>query len=249
MSFPPASTPHRSYQELLPGKVPLEMVAIPAGDFWMGSWDGKRTSDRRPQHHVTVSQFYLGKYPITNAQWKALMQTDPSARWGKKFQSDCQPVIHVSWHDAQAFCQKLTQLTQRSYRLPSEAEWEYACRAETQTKYSFGDDESQLKNYAWYEGNSNRQTHPVGQKKPNAFGLYDMHGNVWEWCTDHWHENYKNAPTDGSAWLSENENNCRLLRGGSWLASPVNCCSAFRCHFSPNTHFVFIGFRIVCSAT
>jgi formylglycine-generating enzyme required for sulfatase activity len=245
----PAPAPHQNYQDLLPGKVPLEMIAIPSGSFLMGSPDGEGVTDERPQHRVTVPQFYMGKYPITNAQWKAVMRTDPSAKWGEKFQGDRQPVIEVSWNDAQAFCQKLTQLTKRSYCLPSEAEWEYACRAGSQTKYSFGNDESQLKHYAWYDGISNGQTHPVGEKKPNAFGLYDMHGNVWEWCIDHWHDNYKNAPTDGSAWLnSENDNQSRIIRGGSWYSFPGTCRSAYRSYYPPDITLYSVGCRVVCSA-
>ncbi len=177
------------------------------------------------------------------------MQTDPSAEYGEKFRGDRQPVINVSWSAAQTFCQKLTQLTKRGYRLPSEAEWEYACRAGSQAKYSFGNDESQLGNYAWYDGNSIGQTHPVGGKKPNAFGLYDMHGNVWEWCEDRWHSNYKDAPTDSKAWLiGENDNRYRVIRGGSWHADPGSCRSAYRFILPPDARYSVIGFRVVCSA-
>lgn len=246
MSFSPASTSHRSYQELLPGKVPLEMVAIPAGDFWMGSRDGEGTDNEYPQHCVNVPQFYMGKYPITNVQWKAVMQTQPTNEFGEKFWGDHHPVVHISWHDAQAFCQKLTQLTKCSYSLPSEAEWEYACRAGSQTSYSFGDDESQLKKYAWYRSES-FGTHPVGEQKPNAFGLYDMHGNVSEWCEDHWHSNYKDAPTNGSAWI-DNKNQSRILRGGSWDEFPVNCRSASRDGLPSDFTYGWVGFRVVCSA-
>jgi formylglycine-generating enzyme required for sulfatase activity len=168
---------------------------------------------------------------------------------GERFRGDRQPVILISWHDAQVFCQKLTQLARRTYRLPSEAEWEYACRAGTQSQYSFGDDETQLDNYAWYEDNSNQQPHPVGQKEPNAFGLYDMQGNVWEWCTDHWHENYKNAPTDGSPWLDgKNDNQFQILRGGSWINLPRHCSPAYRNNSSPDGTGMTSGFRVVCSS-
>jgi formylglycine-generating enzyme required for sulfatase activity len=216
----------------------------------MGSPDDEGEYWEYPQHRVTVPQFYMGKYPITNAQWRAVMQTDPSAKYDARFQGDRCPVINVSWDDAQAFCQKLTQLTKSNYCLPSEAEWEYVCRAEGQTKYSFGNDKSYLRDYAWYSGNSNYQTHPVGERKSNAFGLYDMHGNVWEWCADHWHEIYKNAPTDGSAWLINEsyDRYHRVLRGGSWYSDPWFCRSAYRYNFSPVSSNDYIGFRVVCSA-
>jgi len=139
----------------------------------------------------------------------------------------------------------LSQITGKTYRLPTEAEWEYACRAGTTTRYYFGDDANQLGDYAWYDGNSQKTTHPVGQKKPNAWGLYDMSGNVWEWCEDNWHDSYKNAPSDGSAWLT-NDNNYHILRGGSWYYYPRDCRSAYR-DLSGSPYFS-LGFRVVSGA-
>jgi hypothetical protein len=154
------------------------------------------------------------------------------------------PVESVSWNDAQAFCQKLSEKTGKKYRLPSEAEWEYACRAGSQTRYYFGDNAELLGQYAWYRYNSASKTHPVGQKKPNNWGLYDMHGNVWEWCEDGWHENYQNAPKDCSAWNdNHSQTNRRVLRGGSWYYSLRYCRSACRRSFGSRINSY--GFRIV----
>jgi formylglycine-generating enzyme required for sulfatase activity len=224
------------FAEKLPIGIILEMVSLPAGQFLMGS---DERDNEKPPHQVKVNSFAIGKYPITQAQYEAVMGNNPSL-----FQNNPRnPVENVSWDDAQAFCQKLSQITGKTYRLPTEAEWEYACRAWTTTDYYFGDDASQLGNYAWYDGNSQNETHPVGQKQPNAWGLYDMSGNVWEWCEDNWHDNYKNAPKDGSAWLIK-DNDFYILRGGSWCDLPYDCRSAFRnCH----RHSFFIyGFRVVC---
>jgi formylglycine-generating enzyme required for sulfatase activity len=231
-----------SFTEILPGNIKLEMIKIPAGSFLMGSADndGSAYDDEKPQHRVNLQEFYLGKYPVTQEQYQAIMGNNPSYCGN----NPKNPVEQVSWNDAQEFCQKLNQKTGKKYRLPSEAEWEYACRAGTQTRYYFGDDEKQLGEYAWFSENSGSKSHPVGQKKPNNWGLYDMSGNVWEWCEDAWHKNYENAPTDGTAW---NENHSvtkdRVLRGGSWVNGPGNCRSAFR-SLSVNRHSD-LGFRVV----
>ena len=159
------------------------------------------------------------------------------------------PVENVSWDEAQEFCQKLSEKKGKKYRLPSEAEWEYACRASTQTRYYFGDNQDLLKEYAWYGQNLLlalfSKTHPVGQKKPNNWGLFDMTGNVWEWCEDGWHENYENAPKDGSSW-NENDSQFtfRLLRGGSWYNPPKCCRSANRYWYFADCRNYFIGFRL-----
>ncbi len=233
------------FTENLPNGLTLEMVGLPAGQFLMGSPDSDpdASDDEKPQHQVEVNSFAIGKYSVTQAQYEAVMGTNPS-----NFKNNPQnPVEMVSWEDAQAFCQKLSQITGKTYRLPTEAEWEYACRGGTTTRYYFGDDANQLGDYAWYGGNSQNTTHPVGQKKPNAWGLYDMSGNVWEWCEDNWHDNYENAPSDGSAWLT-NDNNSHIIiiRGGSWGDNPRACRSAYRNGLDNRSHIN--GFRVVCGA-
>jgi formylglycine-generating enzyme required for sulfatase activity len=205
----------------------MEFIWIPPGRFMMGATEKDKTyliqekmdwyQYETPRHEVQITQgFWLGKYPVTQAQWQAVMGNNPSYSKGVN-----RPVEQVSWDDAQEFLKNLRSLGDfggLTFRLPSEAEWEYACRAGTQTAYSFGDDPGQLGAYAWYYDNSGKQTQPVGQKKPNAWGLYDMHGNVWEWCADVRHENYNGAPTDGSIWETGGDASYRLLRGGSWFS-------------------------------
>jgi formylglycine-generating enzyme required for sulfatase activity len=236
--------------------VKLEMVYIPAGNFMMGSPSGEGESNEYSQHPVTIAKpFYLGKYPVTQEQYQAVMGNNPSNFKGAK-----RPVEQVSWRDAVAFCQKLSEETGNNYRLPSEAEWEYACRAETTTAYCFGETlTNELANFNSAIG----QTTDVGKYPPNAFGLYDMHGNVWEWCADPWHSDYGKAPTDGSVWdekyndnryqnsadlltKSGNDDTYRLLRGGSWYYYPRYCPSAFRYSFAPDTRNDYSGFRFVC---
>jgi formylglycine-generating enzyme required for sulfatase activity len=232
------------FTEKLPNQVTLEMVSLPAGKFLMGS---SESDDEKPQHQVKVNSFAIGQYPITQEQYQKVMGTNPSY-----FKNNPQnPVEKVSWDDAQAFCKKLSQLTGKTYRLPTETEWEYACRAGTTTRYYFGDDANQLGDYAWYDGNSQGTTHPVGQKKPNGWGLYDMSGNVWEWCEDDWHDNYIGAPTDGSAWFITNDNRSqsrKCLRGGSWSSNnPNGCRSAFRLYnVRRDYRYIYLGFRVVC---
>ena len=209
-----------------------------------------RSDDEGSQHSVTVASFLLGKFQVTQAQWRQVaamekvkldLEPDPS-----HFKGPDRPVEQVSWHEVMEFCARLSRATNRAYRLPSEAEWEYACRAGSDTSYSFGNSNSQLESHGWYNGNSNDGTHPVGQKTPNAWGLYDMHGNVWEWCADWWNKNYNGAPTDGQPWLSGNDN-FRLLRGGSWFNDAGRCRSAYRFRNYPDYRFNDYGFRIVSS--
>jgi formylglycine-generating enzyme required for sulfatase activity len=229
-----------------------EMIYIPAGSFLMGSEedDSQAYADERPQHQVTIKEpFYIGKYPITQEQYEAVMENNPSyfKKEGKY------PVESVGWHDAQEFCQKLSNLTEKTYRLPSEAEWEYACRAGTQSSYYYGNDENQLVKYAWYNENSNSQTQPVGQKKPNQWGLYDMLGNVWEWCEDDWHYDYNGAPNDGKAWIDNDDRSqseYRIMRGGAWNSdswnfNSRNCRCATRNLEDPAWHTNSYGFRVV----
>ncbi len=229
--------------ETLSGNIKLEMIKIPAGSFLMGSADNDESaySSEKPQHRVNLQEFYLGKYPVTQEQYQAIMGNNPS-----KFKNNLKnPVENISWNDAQEFCQKLSDKTGKKYRLPSEAEWEYACRAGTQTRYYFGDNAELLGEYAWYGQNSDSKNHPVGQKRQNNWGLHDMYGNVWEWCEDGWHDNYKNAPTDGTAWNdNHSQSNSRVLRGGSWVNDPGGCRSAYRDGFNADDGTSSIGFRL-----
>ena len=218
----------------------MEFVYVPGGEFWMGC--GEQETEcydwEKPRHQVHVNGFWIGKYEVTQAQWKAVMKNNPS-----RFKGADRPVESVSWNDAQEFLQKLnaTGRSPLQFRLPSEAEWEYAARAGTLTAYSFGDDPNQLGNYAWFYENSGGKTHPVGQKQPNAFSLYDMHGNVWEWVADTYDNNYDGAPADGSAW--EGDGSSRVLRGGSWKYEPGDVRSANRLSLDPTLQYGDIAFR------
>ena len=257
------------------GGLELPMVRIPAGSFWMGSPEGEedRSEEEGPVHRVRLEEFLIGRTPITQAQWRAVAQWEPreGERWERelnlnpsRFQpggdtrllkddafTDDRPVEQVSWHHAMEFCSRLSQRTGRHYILPSEAQWEYACRAGTTTPFAFG--ESLSDELANYDG---EHTTPVGSFPANAWGLHDMHDNVWEWCLDHWHDSYEGAPTDGSAWLNSTETNnsemakgeieMRLLRGGSWSYGPRSCRSAYRLHIHPDGPNDNIGFRVVC---
>ncbi len=222
--------------------VSLEMVSIPGGKFLMGSPEGERKDNEHPQHPVTVPPFFIGKYPVTQAQWQAVMNNNPS-----HFQGANRPVERVSWHDCVEFCKKLSELIGRPCRLPSEAEWEYACRAGTATPFHFGETlTNELANHNF----KYRETTDVGSFPPNAFGLYDMHGNVWEWCGDTWHEDYNGAPADGSVWLKNGNENCSPLRGGSCFDTSLYCRSASRINDILGRGFTssFVGFRVACGA-
>ena len=256
------------FTENLSSEVILDMAAIPGGTFTMGSPANEKDSydDERPQHQVTVPPFFLGKYPITQAQWRAIAsRTDLKlkqdldlnpAHFKDRPDSDRRPVEQVNWYDAIEFCARLSKLTGREYRLPSEAEWEYACRAGTTTPFYFGETiTGELANYNASntyadepKGEYREETTPVGQFSPNAFGLYDMHGNVWEWCADTWHDNYDGAPTDGSVWIENGNDNRSPLRGGSWCDDPDNCRSASRDSYNRRDNFSNNGFRVVCGA-
>ena len=233
----------RYFVEDLSNGVILEMAAIPGGSFMMGQLEdeGGRYNNASPQHQVTVPSFFMGKYPVTQAQYQAIMGANPSY-----FKGSNRPVEKVSWKNAVTFCEKLSQKIGKSYRLPSEAEWEYACRARTTTPFHFGD--TITTDLANYNGNYKETTEVGSFGVANNFGLYDMHGNVWEWCQDSWHSSYKGAPTDGSAWLDTEENtNLKLLRGGSWCYNPDYCRSAFRDPYNLDDLNFNIGFRVVCS--
>ena len=247
----------------------LEMVSIEGGTFQMGSpASEKEREDREEQHPVTVKPFFIGKYAVTQEQWKAVtvlpqvnreLYSDPP-----KFKGAKRPVEQVTWNDAMEFCDRLSRKTGREYRLPSEAKWEYACRAGTTTPFHFG--ETVTTDLANYRGTDDMslgwsgaygqepigiyrdQTTQVGSFLPNAYGLYDMHGNVWEWCLDHWHQNYEGAPSDGSAWVNGGNSNYRLVRGGSWNLNPGRCRSAHHFRNELNFRASDLGFRVVCSS-
>jgi len=249
----------------------LDMMQILGGAFLMGSLPDEldNYSDEQPQHEVTVPSFFMARTPITQSQWRAVaaysevesdLNPEPSS-----FNGDNRPVEQVSWDDATEFCRRLSQQTDRTYRLPSEAEWEYACRAGTTTPFHFGETLSdELANYCaqdreidgtLYKGAYGRgilgqyreETTEVGQFPANPFGLFDMHGNVWEWCEDDWHDSYQGAPSDGTPWLdTERTEARRLLRGGSWNFNPRNCRSAYRDDFTRAGRSYNVGFRVCC---
>jgi len=248
------------YTEDLSNGVILEMAHVPGGRFLMGSPDSDddRFSDEEPQHEVTVETFYMGKFEITQQQWRAVaalpkvkreLEDNPS-----RFKGDDRPVEQVSWEDAIEFCARLSKKTGRQYRLPTEAEWEYACRAEAATRFHFGETITpQLVNYngkqpfepesaVLYRG----RTTPAGElAEANGFGLYDMHGNVSEWCMDVWHNNYDGAPTDGETWTRGGDRAYRVLRGGSWFLNSVKCRAAYRFKSPASDRLPDAGFRIV----
>lgn len=238
---------HRSqasvYQENLGGDVNLEMILIPSNQFPMGSPETEvgHTVSESPLHYINVATLLLSKFTVTQAQWEVVMKSNPSYFKGKN-----RPVDSVSWEDAIQFCQRITQMTGRKYRLPSEAEWEFACRAGTTTAYHFGNTiTAELATY--YNAESQRRTTFVGKYPANAFGLCDMHGNVREWCQDLWHQDYKDAPKDGSAWETGTHSRDRVLRGGSWFTEPESCRSAARVSSQVYDNSYYNGFRVACS--
>jgi formylglycine-generating enzyme required for sulfatase activity len=250
---------------------PINMVLILGGTFQMGSPEDEvdRFDDEGPQHSVTVPSFFMSEYPIVKAHWwvvsqmpqiKSNLEASPS-HFSK---GTDEPVESVSWEEAVEFGARLSRHSGRTYRLPSEAEWEYACRAGTTTPFHCGETiTTDLANYRgtddedleWSgsygrgpKGIYREKTTPIDTFSHNAFGLYDMHGNVWEWCEDHWHDNYQGAPTDGSAWIDLNaeKNAERVMRGGSWIYSPRFCRSATRYFNTSDFRDYLIGFRVVC---
>jgi formylglycine-generating enzyme required for sulfatase activity len=237
------------FPEDLGNGVTLDMVYIPGGIFMMGSpaTESGRYNNESPQHQVTVSAFYAGKYPITQAQYEAVMENNPSYFKGKKL-----PVDRVSWNQAVEFCRKLSEKTGKIYRLLSEAEWEYACRAGTTTPFYLGETiTTDLVNYNGQypyarapRGLYREQTIDAGSFPPNPFGLYDMHGQVWEWCSDEGRYNYDGAPTDGSSWET-GTSNFRVRRGGSWNRDAVHCRAAIRFYFYGRLSSLSLaGFRV-----
>ena len=249
--------------------VSMKLALIPAGKFMMGSPDSEKGHLLResPQHEVTISKpFYMGATEVTQAQYEAVMGTNPS-----HFKGATNPVDMVSWNDATEFCKKLSEKTRQAVRLPTEAEWEYACRGGSKTAFCFGDAEEGLGDYAWYSANSGETTHPVGQKKPNAWGLYDMHGNVWEWCSDWFGEEYAAGqaadpagPATGTLHGTSGgvvglviaeppgpeKGSLRVLRGGGWFSLfPQYYRSAYRYGNLPDFRFFHFGFRVAVSVS
>ncbi|WP_295408147.1 formylglycine-generating enzyme family protein [uncultured Thiocystis sp.] len=229
----------------------MEFALIPAGSFMMGCNASFEScgNNELPQHRVRIdTPFYLGVTEVTQEQWVSVMGNNPSNFKRRR----TNPVEQVSWHDAQAFIRALNTKEGCSgcYRLPSEAEWEYAARAGTTTAYWFGDSADDLGQYAWFDDNSNEKTHPVGQTPANPWGLYDMHGNIFEWVQDCYHESYSGAPTDGSAWATgcdkDSSGNAYYgLRGGSWILNAIKCRAATRYINSPDVRNNYLGFRVV----
>jgi formylglycine-generating enzyme required for sulfatase activity len=257
----------RYFAEALSEQISLEMIAIPGGEFRMGALEPEGYVREQPQRQVILSSFFLGKYPVTQAQWQIVANLPKLNRdlrlYPAHFRGENRPVESISWYDAVEFCDRLSRATQRRYRLPTEAEWEYACRAGTTTPFHFGATiTTDLANYCgiydtsreWSgsygrgpKGEYRQETTPVDHFGiANAFGLCDMHGNVWEWCLDHWHHNYQGAPIDGSAWLSDDEDAARVIRGGSWDYFPRYCRSAYRFNNHPVNDSDSFGFRLVC---
>ncbi len=227
---------------------PIVMVNIPAGTFTMGCVAGRDNTtspcekDESPAHQVNVAAFQMSKHEVTRGQWRSIMGSVPS---GAKNCDDNCAVGNVSWDEAQTFIQKLNASSAGGFRLPTEAEWEYACRAGEISVYCGGNNLAEL---AWYDKNSGNVVHAVGQKKPNAFGLYDMTGNVWEWVQDCRHTSYIGAPNDGSAWEKTCEGNRRRIRGGGFDAETRYTRAALRVTFSPSSRFFYTGFRLVKAA-
>jgi len=214
-----------------------EMVWIPAGSFQMGS---EEDDDEKPVHEVSVDGFAIGKYQVTFEEYdkfaEAMGKDKPSdSGWGR----GKHPVINVSWRDAVAYAKWLSEQTGHTYRLPTEAEWEYMARAGTTTRYCFGDDESGLSDYAWYRKNSSSKTHPVGEKKANAWGLHDVHGNVWEWTYSEYHDKYQ-----GDENTCNNQSSLFVLRGGSWFSYAAGARTAYRLWFDPTARYRDYGFRL-----
>ena len=249
--------------------VKMEFVGIPKGNFKMGDIQAAGQIFEKPAHNINISKgFWMGKFEVTQKQFRQFVNAtgyktqaeklgwayiydgsswkkENGKCWENVFVGDDRPVVCVSWDEAKEFCKWLSDKTKLNVRLPTEAEWEYACRADSTTKYYSGNNASDLEKVGWYRGNSGKQTHPVGRKNPNDFGLYDMHGNVMEYCEDKWHSNYNAAPTDGSAWTTGNSSS-RVLRGGSWYDDVKYCRVTNRCRNSPKfTYDCSSGFRVV----
>lgn len=237
--------------EDLGGGISLDFVVVPAGMYQMGSPRQLGHADEQPQHLVRVKSFLMGKFLITQAQWKAMMGKLPPCR----FKGDTLPVERVSWNEAQTFCQRLSKKAGRNYQLPSETQWEYACRAGSSAPFSFG--ETITINVANFNGEHTYRHEPRGFYRhvttegatfpPNVFGLYDMHGNLWEWCADNWLDDYTSSPRDSGSYQNKNSR-YRVARGGSWHEPPELCRSASRLRVLESDADEFTGFRVICDA-
>jgi formylglycine-generating enzyme required for sulfatase activity len=224
-------------------KMEIRFAEIPPGDFRMGSVNELPYAPETPVHDVSIAySFFVSRFPVTQEQYAALTGANPS-----KFRHAAQlPVENVSWAEAREFCRKLAEESGRLIRLPTETEWEYVCRAGSATEYFFGDDAKDLPEYAWFEDNADEKTQPVGLKKPNAWGVYDIVGNVWEWCADVWKSDYDDFPADGSANLKNIERQPRrAVRGGSWAMNAFRCRSSYRSFDWHDNQTEKLGFRVV----
>ena len=230
----------------------MKLVLIPKGTFMMGSPESEKgRNENETQHEVTISKdYYLGVYEVTQAQYEKVIGKNPSRFQGAIVGNENAdlPVDNVSWDDAVAFCKKLSDLPEekkagRVYRLPTEAQWEYACRAGSKTAYSFDDEEGLLPVYGWFYRNSSKRTHTVGLLEPNAWGLYDMHGNVWEWCSD-WYGEYPNGAVSDPVGPRPRKGSHRVIRGGSWCHEAAYCRSAYRYRYVPQDQDDLFGFRV-----
>ena len=246
-----ARTCHTAQQSIedLGNGITLEMILVPSGIFKMGSFPHHGNLDEQPLHLVTIKSFMMGKFLITQGQWKTVMGKLPPCR----FKGNNLPVDRVSWNEAQKFCQRLSKVTKRDYRLPSESQWEYACRAGTSTPFSFG--ETLTNEVANFNGEHTfgdeprgfyfHSTNEGGKFPPNAFGIYDMHGNLWEWCIDTWQDDYTAAPRDGDPYQEQSRSH-RVARGGSWHEPPALCRSATRLRALQTDADEVMGLRVIC---
>ncbi|MEL6672174.1 MAG: formylglycine-generating enzyme family protein [Bacteroidota bacterium] len=234
--------PVSSFIEILSPELSFEMIFVEGGTFMMGGQDEEASEDEKPVHQVSVASFHLGKFPVTQAVWEEVIGDNPA-----QFIGADRPVEKVTWEDAQRFIATLNQRSSRTYRLPTEAEWEYSARGGRFSEGYLYAGSDKLKEVGWYDENSGSQTHAVGQLFENEQGLFDMSGNVWEWVADHWHDTYVGAPADGSAWVEEDSTLPRVLRGGSWFNSAAYCRVSYRAWNPPDYRGDYIGFRLACS--
>lgn len=232
--------PEKTLNISLTSNLSLDMVFVEGGNFLMGD-DSSKNDWEKPAHKIEINSFYIGRYQLTQEVWQSVMGNNPSSFKGKN-----QPVEQVSWPQVQGFLEKLNKQSKKDFRLPTEAEWEYAARGGKYSEDYLYAGSDKLKQVGWYTENSNGQTHEIGQLLANELGLYDMSGNVWEWCEDDYHYDYRGAPNDGSAWVDMPAKDAsRVLRGGDFLYDAVNCRSTYRNRSAPGNRLSRIGFRLV----